>query len=72
MKIKFDRILIPRNGNRKFSNSSRNIVPQNNTSTCCHTSEHVAIKVVVDGQCYNIEISNKKINEVFVEAFPNL
>lgn len=72
MKIKTNRISNSRKENKRRVIQSCNIVPQNSTSINCHASEYVSVEVVVEGQSYNIEISNKKINEVFVNAFPNL
>ena len=72
MKSKINRISIFRKGNKRLIISPHNFVPQRNSGACCHASEHVSIEVVVEGQSYIIEISNEKINEVFVKAFPNL
>ena len=72
MKIKPKYISGIQTENKKNINLRRNIVSQNNSITRCNALEHVSIEVVVEGRSYNIEIPNKKINDIFVKAFPHL
>lgn len=72
MKIKPKYISGIRTENKKIINLRRNIISHNNSITRCNALEHVSIEVVVEGRSYNIEIPNKKINEVFIKTFPHL
>lgn len=67
MKINKNRVLVTRVQKKSISTIFRN-----NERTNCNVSEHISVEVTVEGCSYNIQISNQKINEVFVKAFPHL